>query len=80
MRTRKVLSSPVKSDAGNYTMQEAIDEVDATMRMEGMPLSDDDIELLKVYKSGRLTGDQIRKRYWMSLIDKWAAAYVRLQP
>ena len=62
MRARKVLSSPVKSDAGNYTMQEAIDEVDATMRMEGMPLSDDDIELLKVYKSGRLTGDQIREK------------------
>ena len=62
MRTRKVLSSPVKSDAGNYTMQEAIDEVDATMRMEGMPLSDDDIELLKGYKSGRLTGDQIREK------------------
>ena len=62
MRTRKVLSSPVKSDAGIYTMQEAIDEVDATMRMEGMPLSDDDIELLKVYKNGRLTGDQIREK------------------
>ena len=43
-------------------MQEAIDEVDATMRMEGMPLSDDDIELLKVYKSGRRTGDQIREQ------------------
>ena len=58
---QEAIPFPVKLNAGNYTTQEAIDEVAASMRMEGMPLTKEDLEVLKAYKSGRVSGDQIRE-------------------
>ena len=34
----------------------------ATMELEGMPLSEDEIEILTSYRKGDLSGDEIRKK------------------
>lgn len=52
---------PVKLNPANYSAQEAISEVEATMKMEGMLLTEEDIALLKAYKSGKLSGDELRE-------------------
>lgn len=51
----------VKLNPVNYSAQEAINEVEATMKMEGMDLTEDDIALLKAYKSGKYSADEIRE-------------------
>lgn len=44
-----------------YTAREAIDEVRATLEMEGMTLTKEDIDMLKEYKSGQKSGDALRE-------------------
>jgi len=51
----------VKLNPSNYTAQEAISEVEATMKMEGMQLTEEDIMLLKAYKSGTHSAAEIRE-------------------
>lgn len=36
--------------------------MEATLKMEGMELTAEDIELLKSYKSGEVTGDELRQQ------------------
>ncbi len=52
----------IKLNRAPYTAEEAIREVDATLALEGMKLNSEDIELLKAYKSGVISGDDIRKQ------------------
>ena len=52
---------PVKLSPTNYSAQEAINEVEATLKMEGMQITEEDITLLKAYKSGKLSGDELRE-------------------
>lgn len=52
----------VKLNTTPYSSQEILDEVAATLKMEGMQLTEEDIRLLKSYKSGELSGDEIRQR------------------
>ena len=35
--------------------------MEATLKMEGMQLTEEDITLLKAYKSGKLSGDELRE-------------------
>lgn len=52
---------PIKLNPVNYSAQEAIEEVEATLKMEGMQLADEDVALLKAYRSGKISGDELRK-------------------
>ncbi len=52
----------VKLNASPYSAQEAINEVKATLAMEGMELTAEDIMLLKAYKSGEVSGDELRQQ------------------
>lgn len=52
---------PVKLNPSNYSAQEAIDEVEATLKMEGIQLTQEDILLLKAYKNGDFSGDELRQ-------------------
>lgn len=52
----------VKLNTTPYSSQEILDEVAATLKMEGMQLTEEDIRLLKSYKSGEFSGDEIRQR------------------
>ncbi|MCD7819129.1 MAG: type II toxin-antitoxin system RelB/DinJ family antitoxin [Lachnospiraceae bacterium] len=50
----------VKTKQTAYSPVEAIREIDATLKMEEMPLSADDINMLKEIRSGELTTDEAR--------------------
>ncbi|MCD8300638.1 MAG: type II toxin-antitoxin system RelB/DinJ family antitoxin [Clostridiales bacterium] len=45
-----------------YTDDEIIAEVQASLRMEGMDLTDQDLKLLRSVKSGDMTGDEARQK------------------
>lgn len=51
---------PVKLNPPVYSPQEEIDEVEATLKLEGMELTEEDISLLRAYKSGKYSGEEIR--------------------
>lgn len=59
---QKKIPFEAKLNNTTYTAEEAIDEVKATMELEGMPLSEDEIEILTSYRKGDLSGDEIRKK------------------
>lgn len=48
-------------DARQYTTQEAVDEVAATMKMEGFTLQPEEIEMLKACRNGSISTDELRK-------------------
>ena len=50
----------VKALDRSYTDEEKINEVSATLRMEGMALEERDVELLKAVNSGSMTADEAR--------------------
>lgn len=52
---------PVKLNPVKYSVEEAVNEVEATLKMEGLQLTDEDITLLRAYKSGKMSGDELRK-------------------
>lgn len=52
----------VKLNPSPYTAQEAIKEVEATLAMEGMKLTEEEIQLLQIYRSGAISGDDIRNK------------------
>ncbi|SES64926.1 type II toxin-antitoxin system RelB/DinJ family antitoxin [[Clostridium] polysaccharolyticum] len=52
----------VKLKHSPYTAKEAVSEVEATMKMEGMQLTPDDIKLLEEYRSGMISGEVARKQ------------------
>ena len=53
----------VKVNPQVYSVQEILGEVDATLRMEGMPLTHEDLEILKAIKAGKLSTDEARQRF-----------------
>lgn len=52
----------VKLKNSPYTAKEAVSEVEATMKMEGMQLTPEDVKLLEEYRSGMISGDAVRKQ------------------
>lgn len=52
----------VKLNHSPYSAQAAIAEVKSTLEMEGMKLTAEDIDMLKSYKSGEVTGDELRQQ------------------
>lgn len=52
----------VKLSPSPYSEQTSINEVEATLKMEGMELTAEDIELLKAYKNGEFSGDELRQQ------------------
>lgn len=52
----------VKLNPTGYSSKEVIDEVEATLKMEGINLTNADKEMLKSYQTGEMTGDELRKK------------------
>lgn len=50
----------VKISRPIYSVEEAINEVKATMAFEDMDLTEDDIRMLYAYKNGKASGDELR--------------------
>lgn len=52
----------VKMNHSAYTKMEAVEEVKATMAMEGMELTEEDLQILYAYKNGETSGEELRKQ------------------
>lgn len=52
----------VKMNHSVYTKMEAVEEVRATMAMEGMELTEEDLQMLYAYKNGETSREELRKR------------------
>lgn len=58
----KSIPFDVKLDDNSYSEDEVISEIKATLAMENMNLTKDDILLLKEYRSTKDSGEDIRNR------------------
>lgn len=54
--------------------EEKIQEIAATMRMEGFQLDDDDLAMLKDIQNGKLSYDEARDKILSELSDNWKSA------
>lgn len=52
----------VKMNHSAYTKMESVEELRATMAMEGMELTEEDLQMLYAYKKGETSGEELRKR------------------
>lgn len=52
----------VKINHSAYSTAEAIKEVEATMAFEGMDLNEEDIRMLRAYRNGEISGDELRSQ------------------
>ncbi|MEZ3471111.1 MAG: type II toxin-antitoxin system RelB/DinJ family antitoxin [Schaedlerella sp.] len=52
----------VKMNHSVYSDTEAVKEVEATMTFEGMDLTEEDVRMLYAYKSGKVSGDELRQQ------------------
>lgn len=54
---------PFEAKLGNvYTIDETIEEINTTMKMEGLNPTQEELDVLKSYKKGEITADEIRKQ------------------
>ena len=67
----KSIPFPIRTDAYPYTSEERIEEVAATFALEGMPLSDEDIQELRDYELARITTEEMRQRAMADLKKKY---------
>ena len=52
-----------------YTIKQSIDETIATMSMEGMMLTDDEVQMLTDYSNGKISGDELRRQVYSTITD-----------
>ena len=57
---------------GTLSSEEIVSEVSATMAMEGMPLSEEEKDMLRELHVGKVTGDELRQRIIASVMEKAA--------
>ena len=64
----------VKLSHPAYTSGESVKETRATMAMESMNLTDDEIKMLIDYSNGKVSGDELRRQIYASITDDDRAA------
>lgn len=52
----------VRLNRSPYTIEERVSEVAATMSLEGMNLSDEEKDTLRLYTSDKASGDELRHK------------------
>ena len=52
-----------------YTVKQGIEETRATLAMEGMNLTDGEIQMLTDYSNGKISGDELRRTIISSVSD-----------
>lgn len=60
-----VIAHGNKTEKGMSDMetQDTIKEVEATLRLEGMQLTAEELDILKRYKSGEISGKSLREKF-----------------
>jgi len=59
----------VKMNHSAYSPVEAIREVEATMAFEDMDLTEEDIQMLRAYKNGEISGNRLRQQILNEVTD-----------
>jgi addiction module RelB/DinJ family antitoxin len=57
----------VKLDHSAYTPEQVVKETEATLAMEGLKLSEEEIRMLTEYTEGKVSGDDLRKSIFASV-------------
>ena len=52
-----------------YTIEESIDETMASMSMEGMSLTDEEVQMLTDYSHGKVSGDELRRQIYATITE-----------
>lgn len=60
----------IKLNHPAYTIEQSIDETKATMSMENMMLTDEEVQMLTDYSNGKVSGDELRRRIYDSITDE----------
>ena len=53
-----------------YTIEESVEGTRVTLAMAGMVLTDDEIQMLTDYRSGKVSGDELRRQIYASITDE----------
>lgn len=59
----------VKLERPAYSAEDIVQEIEATMKMEGMPLPQNEVERLKLIVSGKMTTDQARQDIYREVAE-----------
>ena len=57
----------VKMSHPAYTAEQSVQETQATLAMEGLKLSKDEVQMLTDYNEGKVSGDDLRKMIFASV-------------
>lgn len=63
------ISFEIKLPRPAYTIKQGIEETRATLAMEGMNLTDGEIQMLTDYSNGKVSGDELRRTIVSSVGD-----------
>ena len=58
----------VKMHHPAYSIEESVQETKTTLAMEGMSLTEEETRMLTDYSEGKITGDELRKMIFSSII------------
>ena len=58
----------VKLNHPAYSSEQSVQETKATLAMEGMNLTEEETRMLTDYSEGKITGDELRKMIFSSII------------
>ena len=53
-----------------YTIEESVEETRVTLAMAGMDLTDDETQMLTDHRSGKASGDELRRQVYASITDE----------
>jgi addiction module RelB/DinJ family antitoxin len=53
-----------------YTIEESVEGTRVTLAMAGIDLTDDEIQMLTDYRSGKVSGDELRRQIYASITDE----------
>lgn len=59
----------IKLNHPPYTIEQSIQETRAALAMEGMDLTDEEIQMLTDYNKGKVSGDELRRMIIASVSD-----------
>ena len=59
----------VKLDHPAYSIEDSLEETKATMALERMALSQEEMRILRDYANGTVSGDELRRQIYASVTD-----------
>ena len=67
IKNQQVIPFELKLNHPAYSPEQSAQETEATLAMEGMKLSEDEVRMLTNYNDGKVSGDDLRKMIFASI-------------